>query len=71
MIAPYDMTLNNMKVTERRKWAEQVLEQIEALHLNLTHIDFYAGEKYREYLIPNLEQKSISCNVPLQGKGIG
>lgn len=71
IIEPYDITLNNMRASERRKWAELVLKQIENLKLNLLQVDFYAGVKYRQYLIPVLEQKGIECTVPLQGKGIG
>jgi hypothetical protein len=70
-IEPYDLTLINMKVSERKKWSELVLDQIKNLKLNIKQIDFYAGAKYREYLIPVLQQKGILCNVPLQGKGIG
>ncbi|SNS86589.1 hypothetical protein SAMN05444672_10330 [Bacillus sp. OK838] len=68
---PFDLTLNNMKAAERRTWSGLVLKQIDNLQLNLKQIDFYTGVKYREYLIPVLEQKGIICDVPLQGKGIG
>ncbi|WP_235846892.1 DUF6884 domain-containing protein [Neobacillus soli] len=71
VIEPYDITLNNMRASERKTWSESVLRQIDSLQLNLKQIDFYAGVKYREYLIPVLEEKDIICNVPLQGKGIG
>ncbi|UYG95340.1 DUF6884 domain-containing protein [Cytobacillus firmus] len=71
VIEPYDLTLNNMKVSERKEWSELVIKQIEKLELNITKIDFYAGEKYRDYIIPALVQKGIVSNVPLQGKGIG
>jgi hypothetical protein len=67
----YDLTLNNMKEPERKTWSELVLKQKESLQLKPIEIDFYAGVKYREYLIPSLEQKGIICNVPLKGKGIG
>src|SRR4051794_27385870 len=71
VIEPYDLTLNKMKAAERKTWSELVLEQIDNFQLNLKQIDFYAGVKYREYLIPLLEQKGTVCNAPLQGKGIG
>ncbi|CAH0248995.1 hypothetical protein SRABI80_02939 [Peribacillus frigoritolerans] len=71
VIEPYDLTLNNMKASERKIWSELVLKQIDNLQLKLKQIDFYAGSKYREYLIPFLEQKGFTCNVPLKGKGIG
>lgn len=70
-IEPYDLTLNKMRASERKVWSNLVLKQIDNLQLNLKQIDFYTGAKYREYLIPALEQKGINCNVPLQGKGIG
>lgn len=72
IISPYDITLNNMKLPERKAWAEQVLCQIqEKLQKEITQIDFYAGINYRKYLIPVLEQQGIVCNVPLLGKSIG
>ncbi|QGQ44750.1 DUF6884 domain-containing protein [Metabacillus sediminilitoris] len=71
VIEPYDLTLNNMRASERKSWSELVIKQIDSLQLNITNIDFYAGVKYREYLISVFEQKGIDCNVPLQGKGIG
>lgn len=71
VIEPYDLTLNNMRESERKSWAELVLKQLDNLQMNLTQLDFYAGVKYREYLITVLEQKGINCNVPFQGKGIG
>lgn len=70
-IEPYDLTLNNMKVSERKEWSKLVIKQIENLQLDITEMDFYAGANYREYLISALEQEGINCNVPLQGKGIG
>ncbi|TKC19125.1 DUF6884 domain-containing protein [Robertmurraya kyonggiensis] len=71
LIVPYDITLNSMKTSERMDWAKKVLSQIEALTLDLEEVDFYAGKKYREYLIPMLEDAGIKCKVPLKGKGIG
>lgn len=70
VIEPYDLTLNTMKVSERKEWFKSTLSQIENLQMDITQIDFYAGIKYREYLTPALQQKGISCNVPLEGKGI-
>ncbi|MBT2736207.1 DUF6884 domain-containing protein [Bacillus sp. ISL-7] len=71
VIDPYDLTLNNMKAAERKTWSEIVLRQVHNMQWGITEIDFYAGEKYRQYLIPALKQMGIVCNVPLQGKGIG
>jgi cytoplasmic iron level regulating protein YaaA (DUF328/UPF0246 family) len=69
IIEPYDLTLNKMISKERNEWANEVYEQM--IQMNPQQIDFYAGKKYREYLIPLLEKKGIICHVPLEGKGIG
>jgi hypothetical protein len=70
-IEPYDITLNNMKVSDRKNWSDLVLKQLKNLECDLKQIDFYSGIKYREYLLPVLEDRGINCNVPLKGKGIG
>jgi hypothetical protein len=71
IIEPYNITLNNMKSYERKVWSLNVLDQLEKRFKGQYTIDFYAGKKYREKLIPELEKKGIECNIPLQGKGIG
>ncbi|WP_342042868.1 DUF6884 domain-containing protein [Bacillus sp. OTU2372] len=68
-IEPYDVTLNNMNAGERKELTENVYKQI--LKLEPLQLYFYAGKKYREYLIPLLEKKGIQCYVPLEGLGIG
>jgi hypothetical protein len=70
-IAPYDLTLNDMKIRERKAWAEKVMKQIKSIGIDITQADFYAGQKYREHLIPTLLHNGIRCNVPLEGKPIG
>jgi hypothetical protein len=70
-IAPYDLTLNSMKTGERKEWAKMVMKQIEDLGINITRADFYAGQRYREHLIPVLIQNGIRCTVPMEGKAIG
>ncbi|MEO2075901.1 MAG: DUF6884 domain-containing protein [Bacillus sp. (in: firmicutes)] len=69
VIGPYDLTLNNMKAVDRKKWSNDVFKQI--MELQPHQLDFYAGKKYREYLIPLLEMNGIQCKVPLEGLGIG
>ncbi|WHX97957.1 hypothetical protein QNH29_14820 [Neobacillus sp. DY30] len=58
-----------MNSKERKEWANVVYEQL--IKINPHQIDFYAGKKYREYLIPLMGEKGIICHVPLEGKGIG
>ncbi|WP_433709071.1 DUF6884 domain-containing protein [Paenibacillus illinoisensis] len=69
LIEPYDITLNNMKSDERKAWAKEVAKNI--LTLEVSHIDFYAGQKYRQYLIPILMLNEITCVAPLKGLSIG
>jgi hypothetical protein len=67
-IEPYDTTLNNMKVQQRREWAQKVLGQLEQIvSLGKDEFIFLAGKKYREYLIPHIS----NYDVPMQGLGIG
>ena len=67
-IEPYDITLNEMSAYERRRWADNVVSQLQ-VHCDLEkdHFVFLAGEKYRQYLLPHLK----SYEVPLAGLGIG
>jgi hypothetical protein len=58
-----------MSAGEVLEWAEMVSNDI--LVMRPTEVDFYAGERYRKYLIPFLESEGIRCNVPLKGLGIG
>jgi hypothetical protein len=69
MIFPYDKTLNNMPAEDVKEWSEMVFRDIQSIRP--TEVDFYAGERYRKYLIPLLEAEGIACNVPLKGMGIG
>jgi len=62
-----------MKSQERKKWAEKVFHQMKK-RLKFQDIDkvfFHAGKKYREQLIPKLENMGIRCEIPLEGLGIG
>jgi len=72
-IEPYELTLNNMDASQRKKWAEKVFNQMKS-RLRLEDFDkvfFHAGKKYREQLIPRLENIGIKCETPLKHLGIG
>jgi hypothetical protein len=67
-IEPYNTTLNNMKVQQRREWAQKVLGQLEQIvSLSKDEFIFLAGRKYREYLIPHIR----NYDVPMRSMGIG
>ncbi|MBB6670055.1 DUF6884 domain-containing protein [Cohnella nanjingensis] len=69
VIEPYDVTLNNMNSSDRKKWAKETASQV--IDLDFSTVDIYAGEKYRQFLIPLLEARGLKCKVPLRGLGIG
>lgn len=67
-IEPYNETLNTKSGKEIKLWAEGVLEELEKVaDLERDEIIFLAGEKYRKYLIPHIN----NYKVPLKGLGIG
>lgn len=67
-IEPYDLTLNKMRVKQRKEWAEKVFTQMNnRLDLrDFTRVFFHVGQKYRQYLIPKLEALGIQCQTPLE-----
>lgn len=72
-IEPYDLTLNDMKSQQRKAWAENILSQMKRrMKLeDFNRVFFHAGEKYREHLVPKLENMGIRCEAPLEHLGIG
>jgi hypothetical protein len=67
-IEPYDITLNNMSVADRRAWSQKVLEQMkEFCELNRDHFIILAGQKYRQYLLSHLK----SYDILMEGLRIG
>ena len=71
VIAPYDLTLNNMSVTDRRRWTRKVLTQLEPHLANVESIIFLAGRRYREFLEPMLRNRSLAVYIPMEGLRIG
>jgi hypothetical protein len=71
VISPYDITLLNMKAVDRKNWAEKVFADIVKEIPSQSEIYFFAGEKYRQFLLPQLEEAKFTCYVPLKGMQIG
>ena len=71
VVAPYERTLNKMRVADRRAWAERVLGQLDALDLRGRQVIFLAGKRYREFLSPALQGQGVVVSVPMVGLGIG
>lgn len=67
-IEPYDKTLNKMRINERKEWSKVVVNQLKSVaDLKNDEFTFLAGDKYREYLIPELSK----VKIPMKGLKIG
>lgn len=71
LIAPYERTLNTMRVADRRAWAEGVARQLAKEVPNLTQVVFLAGKRYREFLARHLANRRVAVSVPMEGLRIG
>ena len=71
VIEPYDLTLNAMRVNDRRLWADEVLTQLEPHLKDLRSVTFLAGRNYREFLEPPLRNRGLAVLIPMEGLGIG
>ena len=65
--APYERTLNNMGVGERRTWASNVMQTLEPHLAEVPTVFILAGVKYREFLEPQLRARGIQVQVPMAG----
>jgi hypothetical protein len=71
VIAPYEKTLNRMRVGERRAWGARVIVQMETSLPQVDQIIVFAGAKYREFLMDYLRSRGHEVLVPLEGLRIG
>ena len=71
VVGPYERTLNRMGVAARRAWAARVLEQWDGWGIGPVHAVFLAGVRYREFLVPGVETRRGTVEVPMEGLGIG
>src|SRR2546421_547529 len=70
-IKPYDKTLLLMPKEQRKKWAIQVARELRSKTSPKDHVVILAGEAYRQYLVPELEQMGYSVQTPVEGLSIG
>jgi hypothetical protein len=63
-IEPYEMTLNKMKVAERKEWSKKVLRELgKNADLKKDNFIFLCGKYYREYLLPEI----YNYEIPMEG----
>lgn len=67
-IEPYNETLNDASVEERKEWTEEVLKQMKSRHIDFSAKTYFlCGENYIEFLEEHFkDSKSL-----YKGKGIG
>lgn len=70
-IAAYEKTLNTMRVDERRAWANDVMRALEGRLDGVRSVVVFAGEKYREFLVPETQRRGVQVHVPMEGLQIG
>ncbi|RVH60116.1 hypothetical protein CN213_06045 [Sinorhizobium meliloti] len=70
-IAPYERTLNTMGVADRRAWAAGVIRQLAPELKECKRVVFFAGLKYREFLVGPLQNGGWQVEVPMEGLAIG
>lgn len=66
VIEPYDQTLNRLGVEARRAWAAKVIAEFRPLAEQIGRVTFFAGFRYREFLIEPLLKLGISVDTPLE-----
>ena len=71
VIEPYELTLNTMPKSERRRWACRVLTQLTPHLKDVEAVVFLAGRRYREFLRPPLESRGLDVCIPMEGMRIG
>lgn len=71
MVSPYERTLNNMSLGERRAWARRVVEQMRERLPPCDEIHVLAGTQYREFIMEFLSKRAKQVKLPLEGLRIG
>lgn len=67
-IEPYNETLNNKSARDIKAWAEKIVSKLGKItNLQNDIFIFFAGKKYREYILPQIRYYEI----PLKGLEIG
>ena len=66
-IGPYEKTLNTMRVEARRAWADRVLAALAPCLDGVDTVVFLAGQRYRQFLEPELRERGLVVRVPMSG----
>ena len=67
----YEQTLNTASVADRRAWAENVHSQLVPHLTDRQSVVIFAGQRYREFLVPLLLRDGCAVDVPMANLRIG
>lgn len=67
VIAPYERTLNRMTRGEQKDWGAKVVTQMTELLPKADEVLLFAGERYREPLLPYLDAHFQTVTIPMIG----
>ena len=71
-IAPYNKSLNTMKLAARRRWGKMVSKQLkQIILLHGANVVVLAGRRYRDPIWEALLEVAGTVSVPMDGLGIG
>ena len=68
---PYNKSLTQVSIQERRLWTAKVINQMQSLNLSEKRIVILAGQRYRELLVPELRRMGAEIEIPMAGLSIG
>lgn len=71
VIGPYEEALGKKSRKERDEWANRVWSVLRQRLSPGDYVTILAGERYRERLVPLIQQHGCRVDVPMQGLGIG
>lgn len=71
VIAPYELTLNALPISERMQWAEMAWRQLARILPSKAHIIILAGARYRTLLLPQLSSTDFTIEIPMEGLRMG
>ena len=71
LIEPYEQTLNKMPIAQRKEWARHVVAGLRAHLGDRRRVEILAGQRYREFVVPALEEMGVEVSVPMEGLKIG
>jgi hypothetical protein len=71
VVDPYEKTLNEMTILERRAWSDDVLAALGPRVAGVQRVVVLAGEGYRQFLMEGLRALCSRVEVPMTGLRIG